>query len=59
MSSAESLPRDIAVPCACGGFVPLLCFVVDGRPHNEARCPSCDRLVFLSAQPSVSRVAVA
>jgi len=59
MSSAECLPRDIAVPCTCGQFVPLVCFVVDGRPHNQAPCPHCERLVFLAAQPQVRRVAVA
>jgi hypothetical protein len=59
MNSAECLPRDIAVPCACGSYVPLVCFVVDGRPHNQARCPHCDQLVFLAPQPPVHRIAVA
>jgi hypothetical protein len=57
MREAETLPRDIAVPCQCGGCVPLLRFVVDGRPHSQARCPHCDRLVFLTPQPHVDRVA--
>jgi hypothetical protein len=57
MSGVECLPADIAVPCECGGCVPLAAFVVDGRPHHQAHCPHCDRLVFLSPPPRVSRVA--
>jgi hypothetical protein len=47
------LPRDLAVPCSCGGAVPLLLFVYDGRPHNQAQCPSCNRRVFLTPPPHV------
>lgn len=57
MSSADRLPLDIAVPCSCGHCIPLVRFVVDGRPHNQARCPQCDRLVFLTPEPHVHRVA--
>lgn len=52
-----TLPRDIAVPCGCGGCVPLVLFVPDGRPHSQATCPHCQNLVFLSPQPSVRRIA--
>ena len=55
MSDAARLPRDIAVPCQCGGCVPLTRFVVDGHPHNQAHCPHCDRLVFLTPEPHVTR----
>lgn len=53
MNRAESLPHDLAVPCGCGGTVPLLLFVHDGRPHNQAHCPHCGRLCFLAAPPRV------
>jgi len=53
----STLPRDIAVPCACGGCVPLVLFVPDGRPHSQATCPHCQNLVFLSPQPVVRRIA--
>jgi hypothetical protein len=55
MSDAGQLPRDVAVPCRCGGCVPLRLFVVDGHPHNQTHCPHCDRLVFLTPEPHVRR----
>jgi hypothetical protein len=59
MTESAALPSDLAVQCLCGGVLPML-FVLDGRPHNEARCPRCDRLFFLTRAPHVratSRVA--
>jgi hypothetical protein len=49
------LPRDLAVPCCCGGAVPLLLFVRDGLPHNNADCPHCGRPCFLLGTPPVPR----
>jgi hypothetical protein len=57
MSDVELLPRDIAVPCRCGGCVPLVLFVQDGRPHSQTTCPHCGDLVFLTPQPIVRRIA--
>jgi len=54
VSDPSCLPRDLAVPCACGGVVPLLLFVYDGRPHNQADCPHCARRVFLTPPPHVT-----
>jgi hypothetical protein len=49
----RTLPADLAVPCSCGGTIPLVLFVVDGRPHNQASCPHCGRLRFLSPPPRI------
>jgi hypothetical protein len=54
MATTDRLPRDLAVPCTCGAAVPLLLFVVDGRPHDVARCLECDQRVFLSPPPRVT-----
>jgi hypothetical protein len=54
MATPDRLPRNLAVPCSCGAAVPLLLFVVDGRPHDVARCTSCGQRVFLSRPPWVS-----
>ena len=53
VSDVTALPRDLAVPCSCGGTVPLLLFVYDGRPHDQAQCPHCERRVFLTPPPRV------
>jgi hypothetical protein len=53
--SRGDLPVDVAVQCHCGGTVPLVLFVYDGRPHNQATCPTCEHLVFLGAAPHVRR----
>jgi hypothetical protein len=54
MSDVQVLPLDIAVPCPCGGVVPLVRFVRDGHPHSEAECPSCGNLCFLTPAPRVA-----
>jgi hypothetical protein len=53
VATADRLPRNLAVPCSCGAAVPLLLFVVDGRPHDVARCTSCGERMFLSRPPWV------
>ena len=52
--TTDRLPRDLAVPCSCGAAVPLVLFVVDGRPHDAARCPACTQWMFLSRPPWVT-----
>lgn len=46
-----TMPRqlsDFAVLCTgCGSVIPLLLFVVSGRPHAQSRCPGCGQLAFL------------
>lgn len=56
MAAPDRLPRDLAVPCACGAAVPLVLFVADGRPHDVARCLSCGQRVFLSRPPYVTPI---
>jgi len=36
--------------------VPLVLFVLDGLPHDVARCLACGQRVFLSRPPSVTPV---
>jgi len=53
VDSDHQLPRDLAIQCVCGGAVPLLLFVADGRPHSQAECPHCGRMCFLTPPPRV------
>jgi len=47
----RSLPAellDAGVLCPhCRRLIPVLLFVLDGRPHAQTRCPSCERTAFL------------
>lgn len=53
MASEDRLPEDLAVPCSCGAAVPLVLFVADGHPHDDARCLNCGERIFLSKPPAV------
>jgi hypothetical protein len=56
MATTDRLPCDLAVPCSCGAVVPLVLFVLDGRPHDVARCLTCGERIFLSRPPCVTPV---
>jgi hypothetical protein len=53
MPTDDRLPRNLAVPCSCGAAVPLVLFVADGNPHDDARCVNCGKRIFLSRPPTV------